>query len=342
MAATLPDRLIDPDPHELSAAAGLHHVTDDDPGWSRRRRGRGFTYVRPDGTRADRATRERLEARAVPPAWTSVWLAERDDAHLLATGRDAADRKQYRYHPRFREMCEQVKYDRLAWFPPALVALRRRVRTDLAEPPGSARFAIAAAVGLMDIAHLRVGNEQSARDGHHGTTTLLSDHALVDRHGAIVLEFRAKSGAERRVVIDRGEDPVLRRALLALADDDHERLFTWCDGDTECPVTARDVTSYIGRHAGPGFTAKDLRTWAGTATAAAARFRGADEIGAADAAADALGNTREVARSSYIHPVVLEDPQPLCVAWRSSRRSTWMSRAERSVAKVLDPSTGPG
>lgn len=339
MPVQVPADIAERDSERLAAAAGLDHVTDDDPGYRRTRRGRGFSYIGPDGTRAANGERERLHGLAVPPAWEDVWYSIPPDGHLLATGRDAATRKQYRYHDRFREFCDQLKFRRMTYFPKALVALRRQVSADLDGGKGDASFAIAAAVRLMDLGHLRVGNDRSADLGHFGATTLSPDHLRSGEDGCLVLDFVGKGGSEREVSI---ESRRFCRVLSSLAELDDERLFVWFDEERNelRPVDATDVNRYIEDVAGPAFSAKDFRTWAGTVTAGTVIAKGGDEVAAINAAADALGNTRAVARSSYVHPLILDENCGLDLAWKSSRTGTWLNREESAVAKVLRAQRG--
>lgn len=191
-------------------------------------------------------------------------------------------------------------------------------------------------LAIIDAGLLRVGNEQSAEQGHYGATTLVADH--LDDDGHLVLEYIAKSGKERAVVI---EDEQLADIIVELADTDTdtERLFWFRDEDGEQrEITAAVVNATIAAVAGSAFTAKDLRTWGGSRVVLEARVAGLGTVASLDAVAESLGNTRAVARASYVHPDVMSaDDARVYAVWRSSRRSTTMSRADRALLKLLHP-----
>ncbi|NND76379.1 MAG: DNA topoisomerase IB [Ilumatobacter sp.] len=332
MAVRVPRDLLTRDPAVIAPLAGLRYLPPEPPGWTRRRRGRGFSFVDEHGTTITSPDRDRLVDLAVPPAWEDVWFAPIADGYLQATGVDDAGRKQYRYHDDYRAVCEARKFDRIRYFGRALPALRTYIEQSLAAPPGSKRLAVGAVLGVIDAALLRIGNEQSAEDGHHGATTLAADH--VDDDGHVVLEYVAKSGKHRSVVID---DEQLGDVMRSLADADDERLFSYTDADGDVRnVTAIDVNAVIADVAGPAFSAKDFRTWGGSRTALEARADGLSSIASIDATAEALGNTRTVARNSYVHPDVLDAPDDeIDRVWRASRRSSTMSRGDSALVKLL-------
>lgn len=331
MAVRVPRELVTRDPAVVAPLAGLRYLPPDPPGWTRRRRGRGFSFVDEHGATITSPERERLVRLAVPPAWDDVWFAPLADGYLQATGIDAAGRKQYRYHDDYRALCEARKFDRIRYFGRALPGLRAFIEQSLGAPPRSKRLAIGAALGLIDEALLRVGNEQSAEDGHHGATTLCADHVVDDGH--IVLEYVGKSGKPHTVVID---DEQLGEVLSSLAGTD-ERLFTYDDVDGEVRnITAADVNAVIAHVAGPAFSAKDFRTWGGSRVALEARIEGSGPVASIDEAADALGNTRAVARAAYVHPdVVAASDERVAEVWRASRRSATMKRGDRALVKLL-------
>ena len=334
MAVRVPRELSNRDPEIVAPLAGLRYLPPGLPGWSRRRQGSGFSFWDERGNRLSGLDRGRLVALAVPPAWEDVWLAPVADGHLQATGFDEAGRKQYRYHPDYRSMREARKFARMRYFGRALPALRDEIAEALAAPPHSLRLAIGAVLGTIDAGLLRVGNEQSSAEGHFGATTLHVDHVEDDGH--ITLTYSAKAGKERTVVID---DEDLSDVLADLADRQDGRLFEYLDdAGRRRPVTAVDVNAVIARVAGPAFSAKDFRTWGGSRQALVGRVEGLSAPASVDAAADALGNTRAVARSSYVHPTVLEAPaDEIATAWASSRRTDRMARADRALVKLLAP-----
>ncbi|MEZ5225735.1 MAG: hypothetical protein R2710_03415 [Acidimicrobiales bacterium] len=332
----VPPELIERDPEVLAPAAGLIYLPDSTPGWTRRRRGRGFSYADAFGTALAGSDRARIEALAIPPAWTSVWICPEPDGYLQATGLDDAGRKQHRYHPEFRSFCDGRKFDRLRYFARAVVVLRKAAAAGLEEETGSRDHAIAAAITLIDRCLLRVGNHQSAANGHFGATTLTVEHVVDD--GFMTLDYTAKSGKTRTIVV---EDDELVDILGVLAEGADRELFWFDESGEHRRATASDVNRFIVEHAGPAFSAKDYRTWGGTATALAARADGCEVLHAVDAAADELGNTRAVARRSYVHPVVLEAEQHVIdIAWSRSRSSRWLERSESALAKLLTSAEG--
>lgn len=303
----------------VAVPQGLVYVSDAMPGIRRLRRGKGFTYVGPDGTTIERGPeRERLEKLGVPPAYESVWMCPLPNGHLQATGLDQRRRKQYRYHPLWSEHRSGHKFDRLVEFGHALPAIRERVARDLRAPPGDPRFALAAAVTLIDRLSLRVGNEEYAREnGSFGALTLRNRHVLL-RDGEIRLDFKAKSGQRvRRSLKDRR----LLRLLEKASDLPGAELLTWVDRMGQVhTLSSTQLNEYLDEADGDpelAFTAKTFRTWAGT-LAAYERAEQGDRPKVKDlalAASERLHNTPTVAKSAYIHPRVLalageEAPDP--------------------------------
>ncbi len=333
------------DPADVADAAGLVYVSDDeDPGYERRRRGRGWSYVAPDGTVAEGVARERIEALAIPPAWSDVWIALDPDAHIQATGRDDAGRKQYRYHDRWRAVRDGLKFERLADFGLRLPSVREDVEGHLRGRRLSRTRVLAAVTRLLDTSLIRVGNEAYVADNEtYGATTLLPEH-VVERDGEMVLEFAGKGGVEHTLVVaDADVRRVIARSLEATPGD----LFGYQERGAWHDVTSADVNDYLRGLAGDGFSAKDFRTWGGTAHVAghlgplAVGDEVADldreELAAIDLAAELLGNTRAVARAAYVAPQVPASWRAgvLSEVWRSSRRSPRLQRAERAAGRVL-------
>jgi len=294
---------------------GLIYSSDAQPGIARLRRGRGFKYRDPEGKKVrDAAVLGRIRALAVPPAWTDVWVCASPRGHVQATGRDARRRKQFRYHPRWTALRDANKYSRLIGFCRVMPRIRRRVARDLRRPGLSHEKVVATVVKLMEMTLIRVGNDEYARqNGSFGLTTLRDRHAKV-RGGTVLLRFRGKSGKEVEAeVTDRRVARVVKQSqelpgqeLFAYIDDSGERR----------TVSSQDVNDYIRETTGADYTAKDFRTWAGTVLAAVALgeaegFESETEakhnvVKAIDRVARRLGNTRAVARRSYVHPAVLD------------------------------------
>jgi DNA topoisomerase-1 len=302
-------------PEESAEEAGLRYATDDRPGITRRRAGRGFSYRAPDGGRiADAATLARIRALAIPPAWTGVWISPDPRGHLQATGRDARGRKQYRYHPRWRTVRDETKYGRLLEFGRALPTIRRRVDRDLRRRGLPRERVIAAVVRLLETTSLRVGNEEYARDnGSYGLTTLRNRHAKV---GATVvrLRFKGKHGKVHEATVS---DARLARIVGRLQDLPGQELFQYVDEEGELrDVGSEEVNAYLREITGADFTAKDFRTWAGTVLAAWAlrAFEQFDSeaqarhniVEAIEEVSKRLGNTPAVSRASYVHPAVID------------------------------------
>jgi len=298
-------------------ASGLRYVSVDDPGIRRRRAGRGFTYETPKGRPLrDPATLRRIRSIAIPPAWTDVWICPSPDGHIQAIGRDAAGRRQYRYHPAFRQRRDADKFDRLIRFGEVLPRIRRTVRRDLARRGLPREKVLAAVVALLERTSLRVGNDEyAALNRSFGLSTLRDRHARI-RGSTIRLRFRGKGGrTEERTVIDRRLAAVVRRCQELPGQD----LFQYEDESAEIhPISSEDVNGYIRDAAGDqAFSAKDFRTWsatlhafralrAGLADAGTARTGGHGRLNAAlRQTAEALGNTLAVTRASYVHPGVV-------------------------------------
>jgi DNA topoisomerase-1 len=293
--------------------AGLRYVSDSQPGIRRRRAGKSFAYRAPgEGPLTDKATLERIRTLAVPPAWTDVWICADPRGHLQATGRDARCRKQYRYHPRWRAVRDENKYERLLAFGAALPDIRARVEADLRRRGLPREKVLAAVVRLLETTLIRVGNEEYARaNDSYGLTTLHDDHVLFER-GAVVFRYRGKSGKRHT---RRLHDRRMARIVRACRDIPGQELFQYLDGDgNPHDVTSGDVNDYLREISGEPFTAKDFRTWAGTVLAGMAlrECEAADSDAAAkrdlrqaiERVAIVLGNTPTICRKCYVHPEI--------------------------------------
>jgi DNA topoisomerase-1 len=286
---------------------GLIYVSDTDPGISRKRRGRGFSYIGPDGTTiAQGVERARIEALAVPPAYEDVWICTRKDSHLQATGRNARRRKQYRCHPDWSAAQASTKYDQLADFGNILPAIRRRVDRDLATDPGDAEFALAAAVMIIDRASLHIENPYySRKNGSCGALTTRRRHLFLSNDNN-ELSFTAKGGKKVRKVITDGK---LQKLLDKVNDISGATLLTWLDDEGAVhTLSSHQLNAYIFDAADNDLTtAKTFRTWAGTVAAfECAEAGGATIKEIASAVSARLHNTPTAARNSYIHPDVIK------------------------------------
>lgn len=303
------------DPAKAATAASLKYVSDEAPGIRRKKAGTGFTYVGASGKPVrDEQTLRRIKSLVIPPAWTEVWICPDVDAHLQATGYDARNRKQYRYHPRFREVREQTKYNRMLDFARALPAIRRRVERDLNLRGLPREKVLAAVVKLLETTLIRVGNDEyAASNNSFGLTTLRDKHARING-SRIRFEFKGKSGVEHDIDLS---DPRLARIVKQCQELPGQELLQYVDEDGNVrDIGSSDVNAYIHDIAGDDFTAKDFRTWAGTVLAAMAlrELESFDSqaqakkniVRAVESVAKKLGNTNAVCRKCYIHPAVLD------------------------------------
>lgn len=296
-------------------AAGLRYANGEKAGITRKRRGKGFIFVAQNGRIIrDEKTLTRVRALVLPPAWTDVWISTDARAHLQATGRDAAGRKQYRYHAEWRRERDSTKYHRMLAFAEVLPAIRRRTRRDLMGPASCRPRVLATVVELLARTYIRIGNEEYARKHKsHGLTTLQDRHVQVEGR-RLRFAFRGKSGVFQSIEI---EEPRLAKAVRECQDLPGQTLFQYRDEQRKVrSLSSTDINAYLREVAGEQFTAKDYRTWAGTLAAAQALDRmetpasktAANRVVvlAIDQVAEVLGNTRAVCRGSYIHPAVID------------------------------------
>jgi DNA topoisomerase-1 len=256
----------------------------------------------------------RIRALVIPPAWTDVWICPDPRGHLQATGRDARGRKQYRYHPRWREVRDEDKYGRLHEFGRVLPSIRRRVARDLGRPGLPREKVLAAVVKLLETTFIRVGNDEYARQNRSfGLTTMRDAHVRVSGSTVRFL-FRGKSGVAHELELD---DRRLARIVKQCRDLPGQDLFQYVDGSgAVVDVGSGDVNAYLKELTGTDFTSKDFRTWAGTVLAAkllcscgpspSATAAKRTIAGAIDEVARRLGNTRAVCRKCYVHPSVID------------------------------------
>ena len=308
-------RRIVTEPVEAAKLAGLTYVTAGRPGITRRRAGKSFTYVYPDGARVrDAQTLGRIRSLAIPPAWTDVWICASANGHVQAVGRDARGRKQYRYHARWRATRDETKYARMLAFARVLPTIRARVEQDLARPGLPREKVLATVVRLLETTLIRIGNDEYAREnGSFGLTTMRDRHVAVS--GSVLrFHFRGKSGKEHAVDV---RDPRLARIVRRCQDLPGQELFQYVDDDgAQQRIDSEDVNAYLRGIAGEEFTAKDFRTWAGTVLAALAlaelegfasqRQARRNIVRAVESVARRLGNTPAICRKGYVHPAVID------------------------------------
>lgn len=302
-------------PVVVAKAAGLRYVSDTSPGIRRKRVGKYFSYSGLDGKPIhDKKELRRIRSLGIPPAWTNVWICPKPNGHIQATGRDARGRKQYRYHPHWREVRDETKYNRMIEFGEALPTIRSRIAHDLKLPGLPHEKVLAAVIWLLDTTAVRIGNAEYARENKSfGLTTLRNRH--VDITGSkIHFHFRGKGGKEHAVTVQNRQ---LARIVKRCQDLPGYELFQYLDDDGQrYTIESDDVNTYLRDISGHDFTAKDFRTWAGTVFASSALY----ELGtfetqaqakqnvsqAIDVAATHLGNTKTICRKCYIHPGIID------------------------------------
>ncbi|MDP9051069.1 MAG: DNA topoisomerase IB [Acidobacteriota bacterium] len=303
------------DPIESAKAAGLRYVSDAKPGIRRRPSGKGFRYTSPDGSAvSDEGTLRRIRSLVIPPAWRGVWISPIANGHLQATGRDARGRKQSRYHPRWREIRDETKYERMMLFGAALPRIRERVEHDLALPGLPRERILAAIVRLLETTFIRVGNTEYAKTNRsYGLTTLRNKHVAV-KSSTVTFNFKGKSGVDHTIDL---QDKRLAKIVERCRDLPGYELFQYLDNEgNRHSIDASDVNDYLREIAKDDFTAKDFRTWAGTVLACEMLrqfepFDSATEarknvVAAIKTVAERLGNTPSVCRKCYVHPMVLD------------------------------------
>ena len=336
-----------PEPTESARAAGLHYTSDTKAGIRRLRRGSKFYYVGTTGKliRNEQELR-RIRSLVIPPAWTEVWVCPDPRGHLQATGRDARGRKQYRYHPRWREVRDETKYHRLIAFAQALPAIRARTAADLKRPRLSREKVLATVVQLLEKTLIRVGNDEYAKQNQSfGLTTMRDGHVDVSG-GRVKFSFRGKSGVSHAIDLN---DRRLARIVKACRDIPGYDLFQYYDAHGERhAIGSGDVNAYLKEITGQDFTSKDFRTWAGTVLAAqllkAFEGFGSDAqakrniVQAVESVAKRLGNTKAVCRKCYIHPAVFDaylDGSMLKTVAQRVRREAGRGNLDQGEAAVL-------
>ncbi len=303
------------DPAESAKAAGLRYIPDNKPGIQRKPHGKTFRYITVDGSPLrDVPTLARIKSLAIPPAWKDVWICPSPNGHLQATGRDAKGRKQNRYHPKWREVRDETKYERMLLFGKTLPVIRERVAEDLATAGLPRPKVLATIVRLMETTFMRVGNEEYARENKsYGLTTMRGKHVEV-KGSTIRFSFPGKSGVKHDIkVSDRRIASIIRKCQ----DIPGYELFQYLDSDGQHhTIDSSDVNEYLREISGQDFTAKDFRTWAGTILACMMlqefeRFETDKEakknvVRAIESVAARLGNTPSVCRKCYVHPAIFE------------------------------------
>ena len=344
-------------PLDSAKAAHLRYVTGDGPGISRKRRGNGFYYVDADSKRVrDKTTLDRIQSLVIPPAWENVWICPFENGHIQAVGRDARGRKQYRYHPHYREVRDQAKFDHMLAFGAALPKIRGQVNKDLSLHGLPQRKVVAAIVRLLDETCIRVGNEEYAKTNKSfGLSTMRNRHAEV--HGATIhFQFQGKSHQEHDITL---RDRRLARIVKQCQELPGQELFEYqLETGEAVNVTSTDVNEYLCEITQEHFTAKDFRTWHGTGQMA----RELVALGPAETetqtkrniaqavkeTARRLGNRPAACRKYYIHPAVFSSytEQTIFSAIKdpgdeSSAPPGKLSRFELAVLRLVESYVAP-
>jgi DNA topoisomerase-1 len=313
----------------------------------RKRKGSKFVYLSAEGKVVrDAASLERIRKLVIPPAWTDVWICTDPRGHLQSTGRDVRGRKQHRYHPRWRQVRDETKYDRLIGFAQKLPAIRQRTAEDLGRVGLPREKVLATVVQLLEKTLIRVGNDEYAKQNRsYGLTTLRDTH--VDVNGRRVrFTFKGKSGVEHEIALD---DRRLARIVKQCRDLPGYDLFQYVDDEGgRQTIESADVNAYLRSVSGDDYSSKDFRTWAGTVLATELlrdleRFQTESEakkqiVSAVDSVAKRLGNTKAVCRKCYIHPAVFEafmDGSLIKARARVTRRIGALSEPEAAVLAML-------
>lgn len=303
------------DPVAAAQSAGLIHVSDETPGITRRRAGRGWAYRDAKGNRiTDRTVIDRINKLAIPPAYAEVWICPSPRGHIQATGRDARGRKQYRYHARFREVRDGTKYEHMIEFAGALPRIRATIEAHMGLRGLPREKVLATVVHLLETTMIRVGNADYAKQNKsYGLTTLRDRHVSIEG-SALRFRFKGKSGKEWKLSL---KDRRVARIVRQCQELPGQHLFQYLDeAGQRCEVTSGDVNAYLREIAGASVTAKDFRTWTGTVLAALAlsEFETFDSDAAGkrnirtaiEAVAARLGNTPAICRKCYVHPEIID------------------------------------
>jgi DNA topoisomerase-1 len=293
---------------------GLSPSNPSECGITRRKSGKGFSFIDPQGqTIRDPELIARLNSLAIPPAWTDVWICPDENGYLQATGYDAKGRKQFIYHPKWREHADEVKFSSLNALKKALPKIRAAVDRHLRQKGLTKERVLAAIVHLIDQTWMRVGNERYVEEnGSYGITTLRNRHVEVGT-SKVAFKFKGKSGKSHWI---RVENRRIAGLLARCRQLPGSRLFQYLDADGKpTPIRSRDVNDYLRQVSQANITAKDFRTWHATHLAEklvkTQRPRSKRELNRiVSLVAERLGNTPTVCRKSYIAPVVLENIPP--------------------------------
>jgi DNA topoisomerase-1 len=305
---------IDKDSEKTASVIDLVYVRDTDPGIIRIKKGKGFAYLFDGNPLRDKKQLERIKKLVIPPAWTSVWIAVLENGHLQATGFDVKQRKQYLYHPLWQQLRNETKFHRLYEFGKVLPQLRLKLEQDITEKGLTQQKVLATVISLMERTYIRVGSADYEKlYGSYGITTLKDKHVNISGD-KLVFSFKGKKGIEHNITL---RNKKLARIVKECRDIPGKELFQYYNDDGEKrPIDSGMVNNYIKEATAMDFTAKDLRTWAGTLHALQAFWSIGDAIteskckknivAVLNMVSQKLGNTRAICKKYYVHPALIE------------------------------------
>ena len=307
-------RLIAGDPVKCAKAANLIYVSDSKPGIKRIKKGKGFLYILDKKKISNAEILDRIRHLVIPPAWKNVWICTIENGHIQATGLDARNRKQYRYHSQWNLLRNQTKFSRLLLFGEKLPILRLQLEKDLSRKELCLEKVLAAVIGVMERTYIRIGNSEYERtNGSYGLTTLKDQHVKISGD-SIQFSFTGKKGIAHRINLSNKK---LAKIVKQCREIPGKELFQYYDEQGNAHhVDSGMVNHYIREITGEDFTAKDFRTWAGTLNA----LKAFKELGQAETqtairkkviealeyVSKKLGNTKTVCKKYYIHPVIID------------------------------------
>ena len=293
------------DPRKAAKVAHLVYVNERTPGFHRIKKGKGFVYVSGNKTVRDKKHLERIRKLAIPPSWRDVWICQSPNGHIQATGSDLKGRKQYRYHAEWNKLRNETKFHHLYEFGKLLPKLRRKIKRDIRAKKLSREKVLAAAIDLMEKTYIRVGNESYEKEnGSYGLTTLKDQHVSIQKD-ELQVSFNGKKGVEHNISL---RDKKLARIIKQCRDIPGKPLFQYYDeGNTRKAIDSSMLNNYIKEATAPEFTAKDIRTWAGSVQAIHFYLSnpGSSATTMLDWVSEKLGNTRNVCKKYYIHPSLI-------------------------------------
>lgn len=336
------------DPIKSAKQAGLKYVTDNEPGYTRKKHGKSFSFIdETSGKKVNAKTQARIKALVIPPAWKDVWICKIDNGHLQVTGRDARNRKQYRYHDKWTVQRNTTKFDSMKSLCKKLPILRKRIENDLKLKGLPREKVLAAVLKTMLITRSRIGNsEYAATNETYGLTTILNDHAKI-KGNTIKLNFKGKSGVHHDISFI---DEKLSKIIKSCQELPGKELFAYVEDDHVTDINSQHVNDYLKEATGEDFTAKDLRTWCGTCEALKLLMKDTPteklsenklkkrHVGIIKETAAHLRNTVAVCRKYYIHPVVFKADasrtlEKLCKTCVGT--SKYMQKEEKILERLL-------